>query len=509
MNEMLKNIRYLLILGIIILSSCQSTEKKGHAHAPDGSHINSEDERPKVDATLWTDKTELFVEYPALVVGKTSGFAAHFTVLDKHKPVLEGSVTVSLIKGKKGVRQKVDAPTSPGIFKPSIQPQEAGIYQLVFEINTPAYSDKIIMNNIQVFASTEEAINSLSGEKESNAITFLKEQAWKIEFQTAPVIQGEIFEMIATSGVWKVSPSDHRTLVASTSGTVTFKGENMVEGKKVNKGQVLMTVSSEGLTSNNLSADIQKANAYYTQAKSAYERKKQLFESKIVSKSEFEQVEQKYQVTKSTFETLNAGYSVGGKQVVVPFNGYIKTIAVGNGSFVQEGAAMVVITSHQSSLLEAQVSPSYASRLQSIHDVWYQPKSGTWSSLNRTGGAILSVGKEVERDKPLLSVFAKINDVVEMPEGSFTEVHLAFGQPMKTTIVSESALLEAYGKYSVIVELSGESYERRPVTIGRRNGNEVEIKTGLSVGEMVVTKGAYQVKMASMSGAVPAHGHDH
>jgi cobalt-zinc-cadmium efflux system membrane fusion protein len=96
-----------------------------------------------------------------------------------------------------------------------------------------------------------------------------------------------------------------------------------------------------------------------------------------------------------------------------------------------------------------------------------------------------------------------------MPEGSFTEVHLAFGQPMKTTIVSESALLEAYGKYSVIVELSGESYERRPVTIGRRNGNEVEIKTGLSVGEMVVTKGAYQVKMASMSGAVPAHGHDH
>lgn len=509
MRHTLKNIQYFWIIVIIIISSCQPTEKGGHAHAPDGSHLDHGDKTPTVDATIWTDKTELFVEYPALVVGKTSTFAAHFTILDKHKPVLEGSVTVSLIKGKRGVRQKVDAPASPGIFKPSLQPKEAGVYQLVFEINTPAYSDKIVLNNIQVFGTTEAAINALNDEEEGNGITFLKEQAWKIEFQTARVIQGEIFEMIATSGVWKVSPSDHRTLVASTSGTVTFKGENMVEGKKVNKGQVLMTVNSEELTSNNLRADIQKAKADYTQAKLAYDRKKQLIESKIVSKAEFEQVEQKYQVTKSAFETLNAGYSVGGKQVVVPFNGYIKTIAVGNGSFVQEGAAMVVITSHQSSLLEAQISPSYASQLQSIHDVWYQPKSGVWSSLNRTGGTILSVGKEVESDKPLLSVFAKINDSVEMPEGSFTEVHLAFGQPMKTTIISESALLEAYGNYSVIVELSGESYERRPVTIGRRNGNEVEIKTGLSVGEMVVTKGAYQVKMASMSGAVPPHGHDH
>jgi cobalt-zinc-cadmium efflux system membrane fusion protein len=33
--------------------------------------------------------------------------------------------------------------------------------------------------------------------------------------------------------------------------------------------------------------------------------------------------------------------------------------------------------------------------------------------------------------------------------------------------------------------------------------------SGLKLGEVVVTKGAYQVKMASMSGQVPAHGHSH
>ncbi len=501
--------RYIIILVAVALASCQSNEEQGHAHDAAGGHITEGPEIPTVDATVWTNKTELFVEYPALIVGNTSRFAAHFTVMDRHQPVREGVVTVSLVKGENGVRHTVDGPSSPGIFKPSLQPKEAGVYQLIFDIKTPAITDRIVLNDVPVFASTEEAIKVLGGEEEGNSISFLKEQAWKIEFQTTPVIQGEIYDVVATSGVWKVSPSDHKTLVATANGQVSFKSKNLTEGSKVKKGQVLMTISSAGLTSNNLSAEIVKAKANYEQSKSAYERNKQLYESKIVPKSEFEQIENKYSIAKSTYETLRTGYSAEGKQVIVPFDGYLKSLSIDNGSFVEQGTSLVVITSHKSSLLEAQVSPSYASQLQSIHNVWYQPKLGSWSSLIETGGEILSVAKEVESDKPLLSVFAQINDIVEMPEGSFTEVQLAFGKPLQATLIPQSALLEDYGNYSVIVELSGESFERRPVTIGKSNGEQVEIKTGLAVDEMVVAKGAYQVKMASMSGAVPAHGHDH
>ncbi|MDH5475245.1 MAG: efflux RND transporter periplasmic adaptor subunit [Cyclobacteriaceae bacterium] len=501
--------RFIILLIAVALASCQSNEEQGHAHDAAGGHINEGSEIPTVDATVWTNKTELFVEYPALIVGKTSRFAAHFTVMDRHQPVREGSVIVSLVKGEKGVRHTVDGPSSPGIFKPSLQPKEAGVYQLIFDIKTPAITDRIVLKDVPVFASTEEAIKALGNEEEGNSISFLKEQAWKIEFQTASVVQGEIYDIVTTSGIWKVSPSDYKTLVASANGQVNFKSTNLTEGSKVKKGQILMTVSSAGLTSNNLSAEIDKAKANYQQSKSAYERNKKLYESKIVPKSEFEQIEQNYAIAKSTYKTLNAGYSAGGKQVIVPFDGYLKSLSVDNGSFVEQGTSLVVITSHKSSLLETQISASYSSQLQSIHDVWYQPNSGSWSSLNKTGGKIISVGKEVETDKPLLSVFAQINEVVEMPEGSFTEVQIALGKSVKATIIPKSALLEDYGNYSVIVELSGESFERRPVTIGKKNGDQVEIKTGLSVGEMVVTKGAYQVKMAAMSGAVPAHGHDH
>lgn len=226
--------RYIMILIAVALASCQSKEE--HAHNAGGGHVGEVVEIPTVDTTIWTDKTELFVEYPALIVGNTSRFAAHFTLLDKHQPVREGSVTVSLIKNEKGVRYTVDEPSSPGIFKPSLQPKEAGVYQLVFDLKTLAITDRIVINDVRVFSSTEEAIKALGGEEENGgAITFLKEQAWKIEFQTAPVIQGEVYEIISTSGVWKVSPSDHRTLVATTNGIVTFKSENLTEGSKLKK----------------------------------------------------------------------------------------------------------------------------------------------------------------------------------------------------------------------------------------------------------------------------------
>jgi len=504
------DMRYLIILMALVVASCQSPGEHGHAHDAQGGHINESEDTPTVEATIWTDKTELFVEFPALVVGKTSRFAAHFTILDKHKPVREGTVKVSLIKEGKGIRHTVETPSSPGIFTPSLQPKGAGIYQLVFDINTPTLSDKIVMNDVEVFATIDDAVRDLGKDIENGgAITFLKEQAWKIEFQTTRVVQGEIYSVIPTSGVWKASPSDYKTLVAPTSGTIAFKSGNLTKGSKVKKAQVLMTVSSAGFTSNNLSTEIRKAKAEFEQAKSAYERKKQLYESKIVPKSEFEQVERNYQIARSTYETLSSGYSSGGKQVIVPFDGYVKAISVGNGDFVDQGTNLISITSHQSSLLEIQVSSSYASQLSSIHDVWYQPKAGYWSSLSKTGGSILSVGKDVERDQPLLSVFAQVNDVVEMPEGGFTEVQVAFGKPIKAPVIPELALLEDYGNYTVIVQLSGESYERRPVTIGKRNGSEVEIKEGLRIGEVVVIKGAYQVKMASMSGQAPVHGHAH
>ena len=506
--------KYFILIMVLAITSCQprSAEDSGHGHPHDegGAHDHATENSLAVDTTIWTGKTELFVEFPVLVVGKVSSFAAHFTILERHQPVRKGNVTVSLIKGKKGIRHTVKESTSPGIFSPDIKPKEAGIHKLVFDIKSPELNDRIVIDEIRVYKSVEEAEKAIApaGEEGGN-ISFLKEQAWKMDFQTYNVEKGEIYDVIRTSGVWTLAPENKKALTANVSGIVGFAAENLTEGTPVRKGQLLMTISSEQLTTNNLKSQIEKAKANYQQAKSAYERKKQLFEKEIISKTEFEKAENNYRVAKSSYETLKAGYSAGGKQVRAPFSGYVMSISTANGDYVAEGSALVTIGGKDSHLLKVSASSSFSAALNTIHNIYYQPEEDSWSNLQSTGGKVLSVGQSVDRENPLIPVYAKVNESVHMPDGGFTEVQIATGSSQKGVVVPESALLEDYGSYSVIVQLSGELFERRVVHIGRQNGKMVEITDGLKPGEWIVTTGAYQVKMASMSAQGAGHGHVH
>ncbi len=499
--------KYITIVLAFLAMSCNNKAEDAHAHNEDGSHAG--EEIPRLSHTLWTDKTELFVEFPALIVGNPSRFAAHFTVLDKHQPVREGSVTVSLIKGDNGIRNTAETPSSPGIFSPAIQPKDAGKYQLVFELKTPDYSDTITIDDVTVYANTDEAIQALGTAEDDGSISFLKEQAWKIDFQTAPVVSGKIYDVINTSGVWMPSPGSVKSLAAKSNGVVDFKVSNLTEGTAVKKGQLLMSLNSQGLATNNLSTDIASAKAKFQQAKSEYERKRELYESKIVPKSEFEKVESNFEIAKANYQSLASGVSGGSKQIRAPFDGFIKSITVSNGDYVAQGEALVAIGTHQSKVLKTQLAPNYGLTMENVQGIWYQTSGGQWVDVTDAEGEILSIGKDVERENPLISVFAQVNAEVDMPVGSLTPVQIAMGNATQNTTIPVNALLEDYGSYSVIVQLSGESFERRPVKIGKRNGENVEIIQGLKVGEVVVTTGAYQVKMASMSGSTPAHGHEH
>ncbi|MDQ3534545.1 MAG: efflux RND transporter periplasmic adaptor subunit [Bacteroidota bacterium] len=499
--------KYIIIVLSFLAMSCNNKADDAHAHNADGSHVG--EEIPRLDHTIWTEKTELFVEFPALIVGNTSKFAAHFTVLDKHQPVREGSVTTSLIKGDKGLRNTVEVPSSPGIFSPTIQPKEAGTYQLVFELKTPEYSDKITIDDVTVYANADDAIKALGTAEEDGSVSFLKEQAWKIDFQTSPVVSGKIYDVINTSGVWMPSPGSVKSLAAKSNGVVDFKVSNLTEGTAVKRGQLLMSINSQGLASNNLSTEIANARANYEQAKSEYERKKELYNSKIIPKAEFEKVESNFSIAKSNYQSLASGVSGGSKQIRAPFDGFIKSIMVSNGDYVEQGVGLVSVGTHQSKVLRTQLAPNYGLTMENVQGIWYQTKDGQWKDVTDAEGSILSIGKDVERENPLISVFAQVNADVDMPEGSLTQVQIAMGSATQNTMIPANALLEDYGSFSVIVQLSGESFERRPVKIGKRNGENVEILQGLEVGEVVVTTGAYQVKIASMSGSTPAHGHEH
>jgi multidrug efflux pump subunit AcrA (membrane-fusion protein) len=82
-------------------------------------------------------------------------------------------------------------------------------------------------------------------------------------------------------------------------------------------------------------------------------------------------------------------------------------------------------------------------------------------------------------------------------------------QSSPAPVIPASAIVDDAGRPIVFVQTEGESFERRPVSLGAREGELVQVTSGVKPGEHVVTRGAYLVRLASLSTSVPAHGHVH
>lgn len=62
---------------------------------------------------------------------------------------------------------------------------------------------------------------------------------------------------------------------------------------------------------------------------------------------------------------------------------------------------------------------------------------------------------------------------------------------------------------SVFVQEEEEIFRKQEVRIGRSDGRRTEVLSGLNEGDRVVVSGAYNVKLATASSAIPGHTHNH
>ncbi|MEK6482357.1 efflux RND transporter periplasmic adaptor subunit [Catalinimonas sp. 4WD22] len=495
-----------LLVTIVLLGyGCQTSSEEVHTHG-EGGHDHAAE---ALSYTVWTDSLELFVEFPPLVKGQVSSFAAHFTRLEDYKPVTEGAVTVSLVQGDKGIRQKVDTPSSPGIFNPALQPQQSGQARLIFELTTPAMQERIIIDSLQVYASSEEAMEH-APEQEEGEVTFLKEQAWKVSFQVQAVEKRDIHEVIKASGQIMPVPGEEKVINARTSGNVTFAGSQIVEGKAVQNGERIFNIQSAGFTENNLATQLQQTRAEFERAQADYERAQSLVDDQIISRKNFEEIKADFEVARAKYNNLANNYGTQGQQIQSPIRGFIKNILVEEGAYVNSGAPLATISQDQRLMIKGEVSQKYFHKLPRIRSANFKTSyQEQVYDLDNFNGKLVSYGKSAGGDAHYLPVYFELNNQGNLLSGSFLELYLKTQTLENVLVIPKSALMEDYGTYYVYEQISGESFAKREVQLGVDDGIQVQVLEGISPGAIVVTQGAYQVKMASMSSSVPAHGHSH
>ena len=472
---------------------------------------NTPNKLASLSYTRYTYKTELFVEFKPLVTGTTSTFAAHFTKLGENFTALtEGTVTVSLIMGDKGVRHTEEAPASPGIYRLALKPSSAGKGQLVFDIKTKDYTDKIVIDNITVFANTEAAMAEVQPEPSSNTLSYLKEQAWKVGFANTPVYTHPFHEIIKASGEILSAPGDEVIITANTNGAVSFADNALTVGSLVSNGQALFVLSGSSNVVDNTESRYKEAKVNYEKAKLDYERAAVLVKDKIVSEKDFFTAKAAYENAAIIYTTLSKNYSVRGQRINAPIKGYLKNLLVSEGQYVTAGQPLATVSQNQKLRLKAEVSQRYYSKLASVKSANFKTVyDGKVYDTQSLSGKLISYGKSVNYEDHFIPVVFEIDNRGQIIPGSLVEIFMRSNTIANALVIPITALIEEQGTFYVYVQTAGESFEKREVKLGGNDGQHVQVLSGVSNGERVVTKGAYQVKLATMSGAVPAHGHEH
>ena len=302
-------------------------------------------------------------------------------------------------------------------------------------------------------------------------------------------------QVIKTGGQVLAAQGDESVAVATVAGVVSFRGTSLV------------TISSRNIADGD---PVQRARIAYEASKKEYERMKELVKNKIVSDKDFAQAEQNYDNARISYDALAKNHSIAGQNITAPISGFVKNVLVNEGDYVTIGQPLVSITQNRRLFLRAEVSEKYYSYLRAISSANFKtPYSNATYELKELNGKLLSYGKASGSNSFYIPVTFEFDNKVDIIPGSFVEVYL-LSSPMENVIsLPNTALTEEQGIYFVYLQVDEEGYKKQEVTLGANNGVSVQILKGVKSGDKVVTQGAYQVRLASTSNAIPAHTHEH
>jgi cobalt-zinc-cadmium efflux system membrane fusion protein len=495
-----------IILIVAIATACNS--EKGSQQAVDS--LQHADETSQF--TLFNEGFEFFITHEALEEGGESEFLVHVTELSSYKPAETGNMTVLI----DGVSVTSGRPSFPGIFTVPFIPKKAGAFHATYTYQVGEHKESVeghvhvVQDHADLHSEETAAGGHSHGAETEGEIIFLKEQAWDNDFMVSLVEPQSFYSVIPTSGEIIAMPSEKKNVVANGKGMALFNTKNLVQGSTVTKGQHLFTISSKTMLEENFELQYQEWLNSYEKSLSEYERHKKLYAEGAISEREFINTRSTYIADSLRYHNLKANATTEGLKVTAPVNGTIHELNVSEGQYIEVGQIMVIISSNKTLLLRADLGQQHFDRLGEIVTANFRPAySEKVYSLEEVNGKLLATGSSVAENDHYLPVMFEVSNNGKILEGAFTEVYLKTAPKENCLVLPKTALTEEQGRYFVFVQITGESYSKKPVTLGHNDGNQVEIIDGLDPGDWVVTRGVMLLKASSMVSGTVGHGHAH
>jgi|GEM_PF-3571032 len=455
-------------------------------------------ERPRRALTAWSEVREYFVDFPVPVAGEEVAFAVHIARLAPHVPedtaALAG-VAVELVDGNGQATRLEGAPVQAGIWKGSWTPERSGAWRM----RVRYAGESVDLGHVEVVEDEEAALNAAADAPE---VSLSKEQAWAMPFALGTAGPDTVYSGLLLAGKLREAPGRSVEVVAPVAGVLVAVGTAGGEGRAVAAGEVVFRIRPEGTSLVGVQAEWSAAAAELEAAEAALRRIEPLAERGTATRAELEAARLRRSLAGAQVRRLEPFRPDSqGTPVRASASGRIAAIHVKPGTYVAAGTALATVSSGTADVVEVPLPLAVEQRLSIGEGAWIRTPDGAWRT------ARLQTKSPLSQEGTVRAMF-EVDGWGGTP-GSFAEVQLRYDGVPVACAVPESALLEQYGTFAVVVADGGEAYRIVSVTPGHRSAGRVEITAGLAPGQRIVTEGAYAVRMVAMAGSTPAHGHSH
>jgi cobalt-zinc-cadmium efflux system membrane fusion protein len=509
----------IVLRSFVALSLCVAVVSCGSAPPP--ATAQAED-TPATAVTLWTERTELFMEYPPLIAGEQVRFAIHLTDLATFDPIREGRVVVRF-EGDRIDRFEADAPATPGIFGVDVVVPAARRYQVAVELHGPI-ADEHHAGAVTVHPDLDTAVAAMPDDDDEGATSFLKEQQWTLDFATARVEWRPLRAGLLVPAQVAPRPGGMVDVRASLAGRVV-SGAGRAVGAGVRAGETVLELVTRNTRAGErpvIALDLTQAETTLELARSERARVDRLAAAGAVPARRVAEAEAAETIARARVESLREelrhldltrtgeGEGTADERVAVraPMTGIVVESLVTPGATVEEGQLLFRIVALDRIHVVGQVPEQYASRLSEFRAAEIDVPG---ADRPLVGATFVSLGRVVD---PLTRAVPVTFEVASPPAtmviGQAVTLRLLSADTTPRIVAPADAVVDDAGQTIVFVQAGGESFERRPVRLGpAREGGLVEIAEGLAEGERVVSRGAHLVRLAALSPQTPGHGHVH
>jgi RND family efflux transporter MFP subunit len=264
------------------------------------------------------------------------------------------------------------------------------------------------------------------------------------------------------------------------------------KGQRVEQGQVLAEIDNGGLSN-----QLEQLRASAALAKTTFDRQAKLWEQQIGSELQYLQAKTQYEARQNAVEQLEK--TVAKSIVKAPFSGIVDQLLQDPGVVVSPGpnSALFRLINLDHMYVTVDAPERYLGKLKKGEQAYVElPVLGKKidTKIRQTGNYIAASNRSFEVElgipnpdhtiKPNLNAKVYINDYSN---------ENAIMIPL--SVISENANGEQY--VYTITKTSNEGVDiahRRIITTGENDGQRIEVLSGLSIGNEIVTEGARKLK---------------